>query len=73
MRGLKKTVFIYRGGRGEDGGGFCLQFGEGTDIIYVGAGIYFHRKSLYCKCCFCDWSWHFDFSVRVSVIELETF
>lgn len=31
MRGLKKIVFIYPGGRGGDGGGFCLQFGEGTD------------------------------------------
>lgn len=25
MRGLKKIVFIYPGGRGGDGGGFSLQ------------------------------------------------
>lgn len=42
MRGLKKSVFIYLGGRSGDGEGFCLQFGESTDsalmLVFIFTG-----------------------------------
>lgn len=31
-------------------------------LDHIGAGIYFHWRSLYCKCCFCDWSQYFNFA-----------